>query len=268
MKFLTTIFFTLIYLCTTAQITGKVAGWNYNTKLPAGYNVNKTYPVLIFLPGLGEVGTDPNKLILYGPHAYLKSGADPLPGWIIISLQPSAAYPNEVAIKLRIDSLAILFRIDTTGINLTGLSHGGWCSSTFVSGILNYINTVITVQGVIPDDNSPYPYGFSKFVGTGYLCFEQRLDGRGGQTVVNYINSLRPGVATFIETNFGGGGHCCWDEFYGGNGTQPSKFNGKNIYEWLASLKKGTVVIVPDPPTKTVLSTITLYSDSTYKISN
>src|SRR5690606_40442838 len=53
------------------------------------------------------------------------------------------------------------YRVDDNNFFLTGLSHGGWSASTFVSGDAyggpyNYadqIAAVVTVQGVTPNDN-------------------------------------------------------------------------------------------------------------------
>ena len=53
------------------------------------------------------------------------------------------------------------------------------------------------------------------------------------------MNQWSAGSAQYIVTNFGGGGHCCWNEFYGGNGKEPGRFIVEggilNIYEWLAA---------------------------------
>lgn len=265
-----TILTTLILILTLnlpAQI-GKVAGWNYYATFSGTPQLGKKYPVLIFKPGTGEVGTDINKLVSNGPHRFILDGGNPLPGWFVISLQPPYLWPNEAQMQIRIDSLKLLFPIDTGRVNLTGLSMGGWCSSTYVSGLQNNINTVITVQGVIPDDNQPYPQLFSNFKGTGYLCLEQRLDGRGGQAIVNYINFLRPGIATFVETNFGGGGHCCWANFYGGGGLQPSKFNGLTIYEWLIGKNAFNVVSLPPVNQQTTQKPATFYNDNNFVYSH
>jgi hypothetical protein len=244
-KLLFIILLTLSFTSFSQQIV--VGGWNASVTLPSDYNFTTVkYPTLIFYPGLGEVGTNYNALIQNGPHAYLSQGGT-IPGFIVISLQPSSAYPTEYSMNTRLDLLKGLYRIDINRINLTGLSHGGWCSSTYVSGGYPNIKSIITVQGVIPDDNSPYPQAFSNWFGR-HLCFEQRLDGRGGLGLINYINSIHPGQGIFIETSFGGGGHCCWNQFYGGQGTQPTKFmldsKLQNIYEWLASVNTINIVAI------------------------
>ena len=56
-------------MATPIQELIKVSGWNAYVHVPSDYEVNQTknYPTIIFIPGLGEVGTDPNRLIQNGP---------------------------------------------------------------------------------------------------------------------------------------------------------------------------------------------------------
>jgi hypothetical protein len=260
----------LIHTTIFGQIQTQINGWNALITLPADYNTTTIkYPTLIFFPGLGEVGTDINKLKLNGPHAYLQMAGASISGFIVISLQPTSAYPIESSINTRIATLKQLYRIDPLRLNLTGLSHGGWMSATFVTGdplggpyvYASQVNTVITVQGVIPSDNQPYPQLFANFKGKGYLCFEQKQDFRDGQTVVDYINSVYPGKAQFILTNFGNGGHCCWNQFYGGQGVQPSEFGLDNIkqtiYQWLQTKNTLNVTSIGDTTSRTTTNRIT-----------
>lgn len=252
----------------TGQSLIKIDGWNSYVHLPAGYSTSgKTYPTIIFFPGLGEVGTNAALVINNGPGAYIKQGWNgnvSLDGgtveFIVISLQPPAAYPVESAINAKIAAIKSLYRVDPKRLYLTGLSHGGWCSSTFVTGdplvgpytYASQIAAVVEVQGVTPNDNTPYPDLFDNFVKSGgkFLGFEQRLDNRGVPTRVNRMNATVPGSAIYVQTNFGGGTHCCWNNFYGGGGLQPGNFllGGitQNFYQWMArqSLKS-----VPAPPT-------------------
>lgn len=251
--------------------SGTVAGWNYYQTFSGTVQPGKKYPALVFMPGTGEVGTSVSRLVSNGPHRFIIDGGNPLPGWFVISLQPPSVWPNEAQIKIRLDSLKLLFPlIDTTRINLTGLSMGGWCSSTFVTAdpyggpytYAGYINTIVTVQGVIPDDNQPYPNLFDNFALSGgqLLNFEQRLDRRGGDAVVNRMNATAPGSATFIETNFGGGGHCCWANFYGGGSLQPARFaalGNLNMYEWLIAKNAHNVVSLPNTPQPAPVNQVT-----------
>ncbi|HAZ92890.1 MAG TPA: hypothetical protein DCX70_05670, partial [Chitinophagaceae bacterium] len=239
-----------------------VTGWNAYVHLPSSYasNPTKNYPTIIFFPGLGEVGTNANAVISNGPGAYIAMGWNGnvnVDGntveFIVISLQTAQSYPVESTMNDKLQILKGLYRIDSNKLYLTGLSHGGWCSSTFVSGdnyggpytFASQIAAVVTVEGVQPADNQPYPNMMDNFAWSGgrYLGFEQVNDFRDTRTVVDRMNLTVPNSAIYVKTNFGGGGHCCWSYFYGGQGRQPENFTldgiSQNIYQWMARQTKG-----------------------------
>lgn len=240
----------------TGQSLTKIDGWNAYVHLPSSYNTGSSaYPTIIFFPGTGEVGTTASLVINNGPGAYIKDGWNgnvSVDGktveFIVISLQPPAQYPIEAQINAKLQAIKSLYRVDPLRLYLTGLSMGGWVSTTFVTGdplggpytYASQIAAVVEVQGVIPNDNTPYPNLFDNFAKSGgkLLGFEQRLDNRGMPTRVNYMNSVVPGSAIYIQTNFGTAGHCCWEQFYGGKGMQPGIWNlsgvNQNLYQWLA----------------------------------
>ncbi|MDB5203441.1 MAG: C-terminal target protein [Ferruginibacter sp.] len=249
------------------QTLTQINGWNAYVHLPASYNSSSAnYPTIIFFPGLGEVGNTASKVIQYGPGAYIAQGwngnvtvAGSLVEFIVISLQTPNAFPNENQMNARIQNIKNNYRVDPNRLYLTGLSHGGWCSSTFVTGdnangpytYASQIAAVVTVQGMIPDDNQPYPNLFDNFANAGgkYLGFEQTLDGRDTRTVVDRMNMTKPNSAVYVQTSYGGGGHCCWSEYYGGNGTQPGTYMlqgvNQNIYQWMARQTLGPPANIP-----------------------
>jgi hypothetical protein len=255
----------------TGQTLTQIGGWNAYVHLPANYNSTTiAYPTIIFFPGVGEVGTTASAVISNGPGAYITQGWNgnvTVDGatveFIVISLQPPAAYPVETAINQRIQTIKSLYRVDPKRLHLTGLSHGGWCSTTFVTGdayggpytYASQIASVVEVQGVIPNDNTPYPDLFDNFVKSGgkFLGFEQRLDNRGMPTRVNRMNTTVPGSAIYFQTNFGtgtqAGSHCCWEQFYGGKGVLPFSFTyggiTQNLYQWMARQALKTVSVPP-----------------------
>lgn len=253
-----------LHVSSSAQQTlTQVNGWNCYVHLPWDYNSNNnTYPTILFFPGIGEVGTNAAALIRNGPGAYItqgwngnvKVGNDSVK-FIVISLQPPTGYPTEFYINQNIQTLKSLYRINNQRLYLTGLSMGGWCCTTFVTGdaatgpytYASQVAAIVDVQGVKPDDNLPYPNLFDNFAAVGgrYVGFEQSQDFRDKQTVVNRMNTTKPNSAIYVQTTFGGGGHCCWSQFYGGGGTQPSLFTldgiSQNIYQWFARQNTTTV---------------------------
>ncbi len=243
-------------IVTPIQTLIKVKDWNAYVHVPSDYNLNpeKKYPTIIFIPGLGEVGTDPNRLIQNGPGAYLNhgwSGEAMGVKFIIISLQPPNQWPNSYSIKQRVDELRKLYRIGD--LSMTGLSMGGWASMNYATEYPMELKDIVSVEGVDIGygQNLSVLWGAFANAGGKMINFEQVNDYRVGDKAVAAMNVWQPNSAQYIQTNFGGGGHCCWNEFYGGNGKEPSKFiiGGSllNIYEWLAG-----AFVLPEFITRTV----------------
>lgn len=275
-----TFFSSFVY---SQQTLTQINGWNAYVHLPANYSSTTTsYPTIIFFPGLGEVGTNAAALISNGPGAYIAQGWNGnvvvngnTVEFIVISIQPPSAYPGETVINDKIQKIKSLYRVDNNRLYLTGLSHGGWCSTTFVtgdagSGPYNYasqIAAVVEVEGVIPDDNAPYPNLFDNFANSGgrLLGFEQAYDNRGMPTRINRMNATKANSGIYVQTNFGGGGHCCWNQFYGGQGVQPGNFMldgvSQNMYQWLARQSRGGAA--PPPPAANQVPTANAGTDKT-----
>lgn len=220
----------------------KVNGWNAYVHLPSDYEQNsKSYPTILFIPGLGEVGSDANRLIQNGPGAYIKQGwnGEALGvKFIVISLQPSAAWPGAYSVKQRVDELKRLYSIGD--LYMTGLSMGGWASMSYATTYPTELKGIVSVEGVDIGYGTDISQLWKAFAQGGgkMVNFEQRQDYRLGDKAVAAMNSWAAGSAVYIETNFGSGGHCCWNEFYGGVGKQPGRFDalgGKNLYEWIAN---------------------------------
>ncbi|MCW5913064.1 MAG: T9SS type A sorting domain-containing protein [Chitinophagaceae bacterium] len=245
---------TLFFIVTPSVAQQKLIqldGWNCYINLPADYEqTSNKYPTIVFLPGIGEVGTDANKIIANGPGAYVTQGWNgEVLGvkFIVVSLQPVNTWPSSAAIKTRLENLKSKYRIGD--IYLTGLSMGGWAVLSYSHEYPTEPKAVVSVEGVIPSagynsGDGPWADYIQKYyeapikAGQRYVIFEQKNDLRGGNQVIVAANYWKPGSGNYILTNFGGGGHCCWNEFYGGQGKQPGIFNidgiNQNIYEWFA----------------------------------
>ena len=243
MKLKALIFLLVCFVSVSAQQTLiKVDGWNAYVHLPSDYDQNsKSYPTILFFPGLGEIGTDANRLISNGPGAYIKQGwnGEALGvKFIVISLQPPAAWPNAATVKAKVDKLKSLYRIGD--LYVTGLSMGGYCCTGLSMNYPDYVRGYVGVEPVsyYEKENLAAVIPSVAHAGQKYLLFEQVQDYRGCQVISDLMNASVPGSATLQMTNFGGGGHCCWSSFYGGGGKQPGIFNlngiNQNLYEWIA----------------------------------
>lgn len=269
-KLFSLLFIVILQLSSQAQsiIQTTVDGWNTLVTLPADYNsTTVNYPALIFIPGTGEVGTNIALLYNAGPHAFISQGGS-IPGFIVVSLQPTSAWPRPNTMYQKLEDLLTRYRIDPERINVTGLSMGAWCWWMFAcfkpapNSYFRFIKSIINVEGVEPSDAGngygytlPYAERCADYASRGgiSLGFEQVNDYRGMQNINYAMNTAVPGSHQLLYTNFGGGVHCCWESFYGGKGVQPGKFlvSGKmqTMYDWLATIN--TLSITPiDTTTK------------------
>ncbi len=101
-------------------------GYQYLLYIPQGYNAAKAerWPLLIFLHGSGERGTEINLVKVHGPPKIVAN--DPAFPFIVISPQlPADQRWDPAKLDNMLDDAQKKLRVDTTRIYLTGLSLGG-----------------------------------------------------------------------------------------------------------------------------------------------
>ncbi|RYY53916.1 MAG: T9SS type A sorting domain-containing protein [Chitinophagaceae bacterium] len=229
----------------------RINGWNAYVHLPDDYsNTTKTYPVIIFLPGIGEVGSDPNRLLSYGPNRFVAQGHNMqftvngvVEKPIVISMQPPSTWPSPAALNRQLDSIIRRWRVNINRISFTGLSMGG-------SSWDNYINTsplyalrpASVVAMSAPPPANPLLTNFAIYAATGgkWWGFEGTQDGRYMWLIRDIMNLTSPGSAKYTHYV---GGHCCWNNWYDPNYRE----NGENIYEWMLKQVR-TPILTPNQP--------------------
>jgi predicted peptidase len=110
------------------QITHNV-NLDYLLYLPPGYHANDTkpWPLMVFLHGAGERGTNVQKVAAHGPPKLVKAGKE-FP-FILVSPQcPEGRTWRDDELLALIDTIVAKHRVDTNRIYLTGLSMGGYGS--------------------------------------------------------------------------------------------------------------------------------------------
>lgn len=111
-----------------AKTITKELSLNYLLYLPKGYGEKEQkWPLMLFLHGAGERGSDLNKVKVHGPPKIVGAGKD-LP-FIIVSPQcPDNDWwtqKNEELINL-LDDIQQRYDVDAERVYLTGLSMGGY----------------------------------------------------------------------------------------------------------------------------------------------
>src|SRR5215218_10420335 len=94
--------------------------------LPAGYSKEKAYPLVIYLHGLGQAGTDINKLYTSGLPKVLHDGYKPSLDFIMVAPQNDRyGIPPDWLPEI-MNQAQERFTVDTNRIYLTGIDAGGW----------------------------------------------------------------------------------------------------------------------------------------------
>jgi predicted peptidase len=111
--------------------------FNYLLYLPPDYakEVDKKWPLIIFLHGSGERGSDVNMLKKHGPPKLLEEKESPLAGrFVVVSPQCPAEHHWTVEMgNALLDSILADYRIDKSRVYLTGLSMGGFGTWTWAA---------------------------------------------------------------------------------------------------------------------------------------
>jgi predicted peptidase len=103
------------------------SGYHYLLHLPAAYDAEERWPLLLFLHGAGERGQDPALLKNLGIPKLVETQPD-FP-FVAISPQCQAGhYWNTVLLRTNLGEAMRRYRIDTRRIYLTGVSMGGYAT--------------------------------------------------------------------------------------------------------------------------------------------
>jgi len=114
----------------TATLDWKVAHsgeLNYLLYLPPDYKAGgkKHWPLMLFLHGAGQRGSDVQRVAIHGPLSLVKQGTN-FPFIIVAPQCPTGQiWENEPLLQL-LEEMEKKFAVDTKHIYLTGLSMGGY----------------------------------------------------------------------------------------------------------------------------------------------
>jgi predicted peptidase len=100
---------------------------DYLLYLPKDYRAGSTkrWPLVLFLHGAGERGTNLAKVAVHGPPKLVKQGED-FP-FVLVSPQcPNGQHWNTEALLALLDDLVARHSVDTNRLYVTGLSMGGY----------------------------------------------------------------------------------------------------------------------------------------------
>jgi len=97
----------------------------YLLYVPKDYDKSKPTPLMLFLHGAGERGTDINKVKMHGPPKQIAAGKE-FPCIVVSPQCPSGIWWQEFELMALLDDVATKYNVDPDRIYLTGLSMGGF----------------------------------------------------------------------------------------------------------------------------------------------
>lgn len=190
----------------------------YLAALPDGYaeSRSKRFPLILFLHGMGESGTDLERVKLHGPPKLIEQGRK-LP-FVVISPQcPVPGWDPNMLIGL-MDEVERKYRIDKDRIYLTGLSMGGYGTWRLASLIPHRLAAIAPVCGGGDPAWAPILKDMPIWSTHGDKDLAVPLDREA--PLIEALRSLGSKVRFDIVKD---GGHDVWTDFYA----------KQEFYDWL-----------------------------------
>ncbi|MBL7699304.1 MAG: hypothetical protein JNK79_14155 [Chitinophagaceae bacterium] len=242
----------------TIEINSNVSGF-YET-LPALYSkTTKKYPLIVFIHGIGELGTGLSRLNCCGLPYHIKGGTFPAKflvngvyySFIVISPQ-FRVRPSAAQIQSVVDYAKSNYRVDATRVYVTGLSMGGgstwdWSvvygqNAAAIGPVCAGTKPTTTLAADVATKNLP--------IWSLNSADDQVVPIQWAKDWISWIDARNTTYASKTKlTIWTGLSH---------NGTWGKAFNpvttvdGYNLYQWLLTNTRGTATSSPTPtPTPT-----------------
>ncbi|MCF6407541.1 PKD domain-containing protein [Chitinophaga filiformis] len=257
-------------LATTAQMTAvSLAGTNvtnsggYYEYVPKSYaNSRESFPLLIFIHGIGELGNGTTQLpavLRNGIPKLITNGTFPASFNVkgksysfIVAAPQFKKIPSPVDVLSLINYLKGKFRIDPKRIYITGLSMGGGVTEDFASAGDSYAQVTAAAVPIAGNMNPKLLPRAPNTVAKNDVPMwflhnddDPMVPSQYSKDWVSMIEAYTPAANPEPKlTIFDAKGHDAWSKAY-----DPSyKENGMNVYEWMLQYEKGTPVTNPPAP--------------------
>jgi hypothetical protein len=231
---LATIMFSQVQAQQTAKVTS--TGISYLEYLPQGYKTAAAdYPVVFSLHGIGERGTDVNKVANVSLAKYIKYGQQ-YP-FIVISPQLKTGGWTADYVMQVVNHVKKTLRIDDRRVYLTGLSLGGfgvWKTAAAYPAVFAAIAPICSGGNALTSACNIARENVATW------AFHGDSDTRVSYTVstkmVNAINACTPKPNPLAKmTIYPGLNHSIWDKVY----------KESNVLNWMLSFTNGNVPSTP-----------------------
>lgn len=131
---------------------GKIKDMPYRILVPRDYDATKTYPLLLFLHGIGERGTDNEQQLTLGASLFqADSIRNKYPSFVVFPQCPTAHYwfdDKEMnTLKGLIDTLEAAYLINEKKIYIGGLSMGAYGTYAMVAENPDLFAAAVAISG-------------------------------------------------------------------------------------------------------------------------
>lgn len=221
------LFLTLATISSSAnaqQTVEKVVVENsYLVYLPDGYNSDSitSWPLMMFLHGSGETGTDIEKVKVHGPAKKIEEGYK-YPFIVITPQSQQYGWRPDLLINI-LNNVEKKYRVDKDRIYLTGLSMGGYGTWQTALDYPEVFAAIIPICGGGSTDK------IWNLRNTPVWCFHGAKDNvvplSESENMVNALKTYNPNVKLTVYPQ---ADHNSWTETY----------NNEDIYSWMLSHKR------------------------------
>jgi predicted peptidase len=205
---------------------------DYLLFLPEGYNADasKKWPLILFLHGAGERGSNLAKVKVHGPPKIVEKKKDFQ--FIVVSPQcPANEWWDAFKLQALLDNVMATYRVDATRVYLTGLSMGGFGTWELASRIPDRFAAIAPICG----GGNPTLAGF-RLKGMPAWVFHGDAD-----TTVNVklsddmVEALKKAGNEVKYTRYPGVGHDSWTATY----------ENEELYTWFLAHQRRDAAATP-----------------------
>lgn len=197
----------------------------YLLYLPEDYTKDsqKKWPLILFLHGAGERGSDLNKVKIHGPPKIVQGKRD-FP-FIVVSPQcPEGSWWESSSLKVLLDEIEAKYRVDPDRVYLTGLSMGGFGTWELATRYPDRFAAIAPICG----GGKPLLAGALK--GVSVWVFHGDADPVVPvQNSDDMVEALKQVGADVKYTRYPGVQHDSWTATY----------NNPELYKWFLSHRRG-----------------------------
>lgn len=202
---------------------------DYLLYLPPDYgkDQSKKFPLIMFLHGSGERGSDVNKVKTHGPPKLIEKDADsPVKQFIVVSPQcpQSQRGWNAFDLNALLDDVLAKYNVDQDRVYLTGLSMGGFGTWEWATRNPERFAAIAPMCG---GGNTALARRIAKMpIWVFHGDADPTVNVKNSDSMVEALKAAGNDIK---YTRYPGVGHDCWTQSY----------NNKELFEWFLQHKRG-----------------------------